>query len=195
MTAELFRNDSYLKSCNSKIIKIEDDGIILDQTIFYPEAGGQPGDKGKIIIGNEQIDVLDTRYVNNEIIHVLENISNLSLDDEIECKIDWERRFNIMQVHTTLHLLCSLISAPVTGGQINENKGRLDFDLESKPNKEEILEGLNNLIKQNYKVSISSISETELDEKPDLVRTMAVQPPRGKGEIRMIDIGRIKQLN
>ena len=68
MTAELFRNDSYLKSCNSKIIKIEDDGIILDQTIFYPEAGGQPGDKGKIIIGNEQINVLDTRYVNNEII-------------------------------------------------------------------------------------------------------------------------------
>ena len=190
MTAELFRNDSYLKSCNSKIIKIEDDGIILDQTIFYPEAGGQPGDKGKILIGNEQIDVLDTRYVNNEIIHVLENISNLSVDDEIECKIDWERRFNIMQVHTTLHLLCSLISAPVTGGQINENKGRLDFDLESKPNKEEILEGLNNLIKQNYEVSISSISETELDEKPDLVRTMAVQPPRGKGEIRMIDIGK-----
>ena len=190
MTSELFRNDSYLKSCNSKIIKIEDDGIILNQTIFYPEAGGQPGDKGKIIIGNEQIDVLDTRYVNNEIIHVLENISNLSVDDEIECKIDWERRFNIMQVHTTLHLLCSLISAPVTGGQINENKGRLDFDLESKPNKEEILEGLNNLIKQNYEVSISSISETELDEKPDLVRTMAVQPPRGKGEIRMIDIGK-----
>ena len=104
MTTELFRNDSYLKSCNSKIIKIEDDGIILDQTIFYPEAGGQPGDKGKIIIGNEQIDVLDTRCVNNEIIHVLENISNLSVDDEIECKIDWERRFNIMQVHTTLHL-------------------------------------------------------------------------------------------
>ena len=190
MTTELFRNDSYLKSCNSKIIKIEDDGIILDQTIFYPEAGGQPGDKGKIVIGNEQIDVLDTKYVNNEIIHVLENISNLSVDYEIECKIDWERRFNIMQVHTTLHLLCSLISAPVTGGQINENKGRLDFDLESKPNKEEILEGLNNLIKQNYEVSISSISETELDEKPDLVRTMAVQPPRGKGEIRMIDSGK-----
>ena len=164
MTTELFRNDSYLKSCNSKIIKIDDDGIKLDQTIFYPEAGGQPGDKGKIIIRNEEIDVIDTRYVNNEIIHVVENISNLNLDDEIECKIDWERRFNIMQVHTSLHLLCSLISAPVTGGQINENKGRLDFDLESKPNKEEILEGLNNLIKQNYEVRISSISETELDE-------------------------------
>lgn len=190
MTIELFRNDSYLKSCNSKIIKIDDNGIKLNQTIFYPEAGGQPGDKGKIIIGNDEIDVIDTRYVNNEIIHVVENISNLNLDDEIECKIDWERRFNIMQVHTSLHLLCSLISAPVTGGQINENKGRLDFDLESKPNKEEILERLNNLIKQNHEVSISSISETELDEKPDLVRTMAVKPPRGKGEIRMINIGK-----
>ncbi len=190
MTTELFRNDSYLKSCNSKIIKIENDGIILDQTIFYPEAGGQPGDNGKIIIGNEEINVLDTTYVNNEIVHIIENISNLNLDDYIECSINWERRFNIMQVHTTLHLLCSLISAPVTGGQISENKGRLDFDLESKPNKEEILEGLNNLIKQNYEVSISSISETELDKNPELVRTMAVQPPRGKGKIRMIDIGK-----
>ena len=106
MTIELFRNDSYLKSCNSKIIKIDDNGIKLDQTIFYPEAGGQPGDKGKITIGNEEIEVIDTRYVNNEIIHVVENISNLNLNDEIECKIDWERRFNIMQVHTSLHLLC-----------------------------------------------------------------------------------------
>ena len=135
MTIELFRNDSYLKSCNSKIIKIDDNGIKLDQTIFYPEAGGQPGDKGKITIGNEEIEVIDTRYVNNEIIHVVENISNLNL-------------------------------------------------------KEEILERLNNLIKQNHEVSISSISETELDEKPDLVRTMAVKPPRGKGEIRMINIGK-----
>ena len=83
MTIELFRNDSYLKSCNSKIIKIKDEGIILDQTIFYPEAGGQPGDKGKMTKGNVEIDVLDTTYVNNEIVHILENISNLNLDDEI----------------------------------------------------------------------------------------------------------------
>ncbi|MAJ13845.1 MAG: Ala-tRNA(Pro) hydrolase [SAR116 cluster bacterium] len=189
MTIELFRNDSYLKNCNSKIIKIENNGIKLDQTIFYPEAGGQPGDNGIIQIGNEEISILDTTYVNNEIVHVVENTSNLKVDDQIECNINWGRRFNIMQVHTTLHLLCSLISAPVTGGQINENKGRLDFDLESKPNKEEILEALNNLIKQNHEISISSISEEELDNKPDLIRTMSVKPPRGSGLIRMINIG------
>lgn len=189
MTIELFRNDSYLKSCNSKIIKIKDEGIILDQTIFYPEAGGQPGDKGKMIIGNVEINVLDTTYLNNEIVHIVENSFDLNENDEIECLIDWERRFNIMQVHTSLHLLCSLISAPVTGGQINENKGRLDFDLDSKPNKEDILEALNNLIKQNHEVSISSISEEELDKNPDLIRTMSVKPPKGSGIIRMIDIG------
>ena len=186
----IYLNDSYIKEFQAPIVAVEEEKIITADSCFYAQSGGQPGDKGKIIIGNDEIDVIDTRYVNNEIIHVVENISNLNLDDEIKCKIDWERRFNIMQVHTSLHLLCSLISAPVTGGQINENKGRLDFDLESKPNKEEILERLNNLIKQNHEVSISSISETELDEKPDLVRTMAVKPPRGKGEIRMINIGK-----
>ncbi len=190
MTKELFRNDSYLKKCKAKILSINEQGIILNKTIFYPESGGQPGDKGSMKKNKQKINITDTKLINNEIFHLVEDRKNFKINDEIICEIDWERRYNIMQVHTSLHLLCSLITSPVTGGQISENKGRLDFDLETKPNKDKILENLNNLIKNNYDVKVSSITEKELEENPNLVRTMSVTPPLGKGSIRMINIGR-----
>jgi len=107
----------------------------------------------------------------------------------VTVELDWPRRFSHMQVHTSLHLLCSIIPYPVTGGSIGDGRGRLDFDLEIKPDKEKILNGLNKLIDDNHIVSISSITDDELDQNPDLVRTMSVKPPRGSGIIRMIKIG------
>ena len=124
-----------------------------------------------------------------KIVLCVEGSKSFNLNQELLCNINWERRFKIMQVHTCLHLLCSIIKAPVTGGQISEGKGRLDFDLESKPDKEFVIENINKLIEKNYEVKISSITEEELEANPELVRTMAVQPPRGSGKIRMISIG------
>ena len=190
MTEELFRNNSYIDKCSAKIKKITDKGIILDQTIFYPEGGGQPGDEGILKYNGQIFPVKNTVYIDKEITHIIENTSEFNLDQEIKCEINWARRFKIMQVHTSLHLLCSLIRAPVTGGQISEDKGRLDFDLETKPDKDFVFENINKLIKQNHEITISSITEEYLSKNPTLVRTMAVQPPKGSGKIRMILIGK-----
>ena len=189
MTEELFRNNSYIDKCSAKIKKITDVGIVLDKTIFYPEGGGQPGDIGTIKYNGQIFPVKNTVYIEKEITHLIENTSEFNKNKEIECEINWARRFKIMQVHTSLHLLCSLIKAPVTGGQISEDKGRLDFDLETKPDKVFVFENINKLIKQNHDIKISSITEEYLNKNPQLVRTMAVQPPRGSGNIRMISIG------
>ena len=189
MQKELFRNDSYLKTCSSKIIEILDEGIVLDNNVFYPEGGGQPGDVGNVNCNNKSFEITNTKYIDKKIVLCLEGSSIFNLNQEMFCEINWTRRFNIMQVHTCLHLLCSIIKAPVTGGQINEGKGRLDFDLESKPDKDFIMEKINKLIKGNFDVKISNITEEELDKNPELVRTMAVKPPRGSGMIRMISIG------
>ncbi len=189
MQKELFRNDSYLKTCSSKIIEILDEGIVLDNNVFYPEGGGQPGDVGNVNCNNKSFEITNTKYIDKKIVLCLEGSSIFNLNQEMFCEINWTRRFNIMQVHTCLHLLCSIIKAPVTGGQINEGKGRLDFDLESKPDKDLIMEKINKLIKGNFDVKISNITEEELDKNPELVRTMAVKPPRGSGMIRMISIG------
>jgi|TARA_B110000444_G_scaffold101000_1_gene95483 misacylated tRNA(Ala) deacylase len=189
MTVELFRNDSYLKSYNSRITEILEDGIILDKTIFYPEGGGQPGDIGKIRYNGKNIEIIGTRYQNKNIVHLIEKNNFLKINDKIDINLNWDIRYSHMKVHTCLHLLCSIIPAPVTGGSIGDARGRLDFDIDIKPDKELILKQLNDLLNQDHLISINEITDDELDQNPELIRTMSVKPPRGSGKIRMISIG------
>tara|TARA_Y100000589_G_scaffold301764_1_gene312854 strand:+ start:44 stop:736 length:693 start_codon:yes stop_codon:yes gene_type:complete len=189
MTIELFRNDSYLKEHITIISEIVSEGLVLNETIFYPEGGGQPGDEGSIVIDNQTIEINGTRYIDNKLVHLVENIDGFKKNEEVKLNLNWVKRYSYMKVHTSLHLLCSIIPFPVTGGSIGDGRGRIDFDLESKPDKEEVLNKINQLIDEDYSIYISSITDKELDENPDLVRTMAVKPPRGSGQIRMIKIG------
>jgi len=189
MTDELFRNNSYLKEHEVTITEVTSDGLVFDKTIFYPEGGGQPGDEGFITSGENKIRVLGTKYINQKLVHLVEETQDFKKKEKVKLELDWSRRYSHMQVHTCLHLLCSIIPYPVTGGSIGDGRGRLDFDLEIKPNKEDVLNSLNKLISDDHTVSISSITDDELDQNPDLVRTMSVKPPRGSGTIRMIKIG------
>ena len=189
MTDELFRNNSYLKEHEVTITEVTSDGLVFDKTIFYPEGGGQPGDEGFITSGENKTRILGTKYINQKLVHLVSETQDFKKNDKVKLELDWSRRYSHMQVHTCLHLLCSIIPYPVTGGSIGDGRGRLDFDLETKPNKEYVLNSLNKLISDDHTVSISSITDDELDQNPDLVRTMSVKPPRGSGTIRMIKIG------
>ncbi|MDA9164540.1 alanyl-tRNA editing protein [Alphaproteobacteria bacterium] len=189
MTVELFRDDSYTKELDVIVSEVIPEGLIFDKTIFYPEGGGQPGDEGFVKNDENKTRVLGTKYINQKLVHLVEETQDFKKNDKVKLELDWSRRYSHMQVHTCLHLLCSIIPYPVTGGSIGDGRGRLDFDLETKPNKEDVLNNLNKLISDNHTISISSITDDELDQNPDLVRTMSVKPPRGSGTIRMIKIG------
>lgn len=189
MTVELFRDDSYTKELDVIVSEVIPEGLIFDKTIFYPEGGGQPGDEGFLTSDKNKTRVLGTKYINQKLVHLVEEIQDFKKNDKVKLELDWSRRYSHMQVHTCLHLLCSIIPYPVTGGSIGDGRGRLDFDLETKPNKEDVLNSLNKLISDDHTISISSITDDELDQNPDLVRTMSVKPPRGSGTIRMIKIG------
>jgi len=189
VTVELFRDDSYTKELDVIVSEVIPDGLIFDKTIFYPEGGGQPGDEGFVSSDENKTRVLGTKYINQKLVHLVEETQDFKKNDKVKLELDWSRRYSHMQVHTCLHLLCSIIPYPVTGGSIGDGRGRLDFDLETKPNKEDVLNSLNKLISDDHTISISSITDDELDQNPDLVRTMSVKPPRGSGTIRMIKIG------
>ena len=189
MTVELFRDDSYTKELDVIVSEVIPEGLIFDKTIFYPEGGGQPGDEGFVSSDENKTRVLGTKYINQKLVHLVEETQDFKKNDKVKLELDWSRRYSHMQVHTCLHLLCSIIPYPVTGGSIGDGRGRLDFDLETKPNKEDVLNSLNKLISDDHTISISSITDDELDQNPDLVRTMSVKPPRGSGTIRMIKIG------
>ena len=189
MTDELFRHNSYLKEYEVTVTEVTSDGLVFDKTIFYPEGGGQPGDEGFIKSGENKTRILGTKYINQKLVHLVDETKDFKENNKVKLELDWSRRYSHMRVHTCLHLLCSIIPYPVTGGSIGDGRGRLDFDLETKPNKEDVLNSLNKLISDDHNVSISSITDDELDQNPDLVRTMSVKPPRGSGTIRMIKIG------
>ena len=189
ITSEIFRDDPYKKECEARILDFGDNWIILDQTVFYAEGGGQLGDTGFIKAGKKEIQIENTINEDNKIKHIFNSKFDFEIGDNVTCIIDWDRRYKLMKMHTSLHLLCSLVNAKVTGGSVGEGKGRLDFNLDFKPNKEELKDNLNDLIQGNHDITISWISTQELDKNPDLVKTMSVLPPRTNGSIRMVRIG------
>ena len=193
MTEKVFYQDSYQKTLNSEVVEVLDSGVIHAATIFYPLGGGQPGDHGRLTIGDREYRVVDTRYADdrNNIIHFLdaEDLSSIHVGDPVEMEIDWERRHRLMRMHTSMHLLCSLIDAQATGGSVGETESRLDFDLQGQVvDKEQLTAELNALVEKAIPVSIGAITDAELDRNPGLVRTMSVQPPRGHGTVRTITI-------
>lgn len=193
MTEELFREDSYLKSCDAVVTKIDEDGIILDRTVCYPEGGGQPGDTGTLTLSDgASIRIVDTRKAPGGagVIHVLEDESvSLSVGDSVIVDLDWERRYRHMRMHTCLHLLCSVIDGGVTGGSISKAKGRLDFDLpDTALDKEQIAKKLNELIDADKSTTISWITDEEMLVREELVRTMSVKPPMGQGRVRLMEV-------
>ncbi|MBT7731561.1 MAG: alanyl-tRNA editing protein [Rhodospirillaceae bacterium] len=192
MTKELFREDAYSQVCDAEVCQVTSEGLILDQTIFYPEGGGQPGDTGSIVkLDGLEMKVLNTLKTPHGILHMIEGqFDGTSIGDRVKVNINWERRFMHMKMHTALHLLCSQVEGAVTGGAIGAQKSRLDFDMPGeRPEKEDLEQRMNNLINLDHSISISWISDEELKNNPDLVRTMSVKPPMGSGQVRMICIG------
>jgi len=193
MTEKVFYQDSYQKTHRSEVVEVLDQGVVLAETIFYPLGGGQPGDTGGLQINGREYHVVDTRFAEDrvKIIHFLEEeeLGAIHSGDTVDMEIDWERRHRLMRMHSSMHLVCSLISAQATGGAVGETESRLDFDLQGQVvDKERLTADLNALVAKAIPVSIGSITDAELEQNPGLVRTMSVQPPRGHGTVRTISI-------
>ena len=193
MTEEIFREDAYAKTCEAEVVAVSAAGIELDRTVFYPTGGGQPGDTGALRTADGTvIPIVDTRKdrETGTLLHIPEGGSHgLKPGDRVTAEIDWARRHRLMRMHSCLHLLCAVITGDVTGGQIGDGKGRLDFNLpDTSLDKDAITVALNRLIAEDHPVAPRWISDDELAAKPELVRTMSVQPPTGAGRVRLLDI-------
>ena len=192
MTGLLFREDPYATEFEAQVTHTEPGRVILDRTLFYPEGGGQPGDTGTLLLPDgRELKVADARKgaEPDQVVHLLADTSQvLQTGERLTGRIDWERRHRLMRMHTCLHLLSAVIVAPVTGGAVGDGYGRLDFDLPESPERDEVQEKLNALIRQDAKVGFRWITDAELDAHPELVKTMSVQPPRGHGRVRLVDI-------
>ncbi len=191
MTEELFREDAYLRQCAARVMATDVGWVALDRTVFYAQGGGQPGDSGVLRLPDgRSLAVTGTRRGDaGAILHLADVAEGLEPGTEVEAAIDWERRYRLMRMHSCLHLLCRAVDAPVTGGQVDDGKGRLDFDLpEAVLDRVQLTTRLAAWIAEDRPIRASWIEEDELDGRPELVRTMSVKPPRGQGRVRLIEI-------
>ena len=194
MTTLLFRDDAYLKACDAVVAGLNDHGgIILDKTVFYATAGGQPGDRGVLHFDGGSVAISTTVYDESKSpAHVPASTETLPEPGaKVRIELDWAARYRAMRAHTMMHLLCASVPFPVTGSAISEDGGRIDFDIPEGqiPRKEELSEKINALIAADHAVTTRWITDEEMMASQHLIRTMSVKPPMGSGRVRLVSIG------
>ena len=195
-TELLFRHDAYLKAATAKVVAMHERGIELDCSIFYPAGGGQSGDTGILLRGSgERITIADTRKGDSidQVLHIpAPGMPRPEPGETLTLELDWPRRYALMRLHTALHVMSCVVVAPVTGGNISPDKARLDFDIDmSLLDAEKIERETNAMIARGVATETVWITDEELDARPELVKTMSVQPPRGAGRVRLLRIAGI----
>lgn len=199
MTKALFREDAYLRSCEAVITRIDDEGVELDRTVFYPLGGGQAGDRGTLVTADGvRLAVIDTRKVRrdeatpDDALHVLDPATDwrdrLAVGTAVQAEIDWERRYRHMRFHTATHLLCAVVRQLVDGCSITADYARLDFAMTELLDKAEVQAGLDALIAAAHPVSCEWITDDEMRANPQLVKSMSVSPPIGFGRVRLLRV-------
>ncbi|MBM2577979.1 alanyl-tRNA editing protein [Jannaschia sp. Os4] len=193
MTEPLFLSDAYAKTAPGTVAAITPEGgVVMDATIFYAKGGGQPGDSGRLVWEGGEMEVAQAvKGEGGAIVLLPADAAPLPpVGTAVEQRLDWDRRYRHMRMHTALHLLSVAVPLPVTGGQIGAEKSRLDFDMpEVTTTREAVQAEMDRLVAGDHGTGTRWIEEAELDARPELVKTLSVQPPRGAGRIRLVRIG------
>ena len=190
----LYNDSPYNREHEARIIgKSTDFGIKLDEPIFYPKGGGQPGDSGTLLVNSYHFKVIETvKDLEGQVYLKVEDadaVTDFEVGTKVTQILDWDTRYKYMRTHTALHLLSVCLPFPVTGGQITFEKGRVDFDMPESPDKEEVTGRLNTMVEKDYAVTYDLISQEELRERPQLIKTMSVKPPQNVDFVRLVRIG------
>jgi misacylated tRNA(Ala) deacylase len=191
MVEELFRQDAYLKEAEATVTALDERGVRLDRSIFYPTGGGQPGDTGSLRWDGGEARIVDVVKADGaDVLHILApDAPRPAVGTKLHSALDWDRRLLHMRMHTALHVMSAVIKGNVTGGQVGADKSRLDFNLSGDvPAKEWVTEEINKLIALDRPVTPQWITDEELTARPELVKTMSVRPPMGAGRVRLLAI-------
>jgi misacylated tRNA(Ala) deacylase len=200
MTEALFRDDATVLECEATVLAADAAGVVLDRSVFYPLGGGQAGDSGTLTSASGAVlQLADTRKHPQQpgvILHLPAPGSELAPfapGTRVRACVDAVRRRAHMRFHTATHLLCALVPHAVNGCSITATYARLDFHMSAALDKDTLNAGLVRLVAGAYPVRQRWISEAELEAQPQLVRSLSVQPPRGQGRVRVIEIVGVDQ--
>lgn len=192
MTVLLYHTDAYLKEFDAQVTghDLEQNGIYLDQTAFYPGGGGQGQDRGYFEIDGQQVPIAKIGRGN---VHIIEGTLP-EIGSAVHGVLDWDYRYKFMRTHTAMHILCGVVwrdySAYVTGGAMEPLKGRMDFEFErmQKELVAEIEASVNREVEAARETRVQIFPREEAFAIPDLIRTKINLVPEGIDEIRTVEI-------
>ena len=194
MTEELFLRDSYVKEFDARVQRLAGRELILNRTAFYPGGGGQPPDKGSLGIGPVNANVVDVRREGGEIVHVTDTPIPDTVRD-LRGTLDWERRYAHMRFHTALHVLSGVMwrnfDARVTGGQMRQDRARMDFSFPGEWTADvvgEIERLTNEAFAEERPVRVYELERERALVNPDLIRTRINLVPERVRRIRIVEI-------
>jgi len=182
MSEPIYLKDCNIKEFDAKVIFVEENKVELDRTAFYPRSGGVAHDTGYLIKNGKTYQVVEVLKEGNRIIHIL-NEKGLQVNDLVHGVINWERRRMLMRMHTSAHLLSAIfynkLGAKITGNQIDFDKSRIDFSLESFDRAliESLIEEANRIIEKDAQIKIYFLKREEALKIPGLVKLAEAQPP------------------
>ncbi|MBW2965054.1 alanyl-tRNA editing protein [Candidatus Woesearchaeota archaeon] len=192
MTSLIYLDDSYRKEFEAKVLKVDGKQVFLDQTAFYPESGGQPGDTGTLVANGKQYKVVAVKKKGPEVIHEVSE-EGIKEGDSVTGLIDWARRYRFMRGHTACHIMSYVVNketgALITGNQIAEDKCRIDFDLENF-DKEQLAafeSTVNEIISHGADVITKFLPRDEAFQIPSVLKLKNVLPPSVE-TIRIVEI-------
>ncbi len=197
-TKPLYFDDAYLRRVKAKVLKVVERGFIPDQTIFFGKSCGVKPDTGWVRFGSTEHKVNGTRNEDGAIVHLLDSGCDMNVGDGVELILDWEPRYRMMRLHTTLHIISALIwqeyGALVTGSDITPAKAKIDFDFDRSLTEEELevlRSNVQDIIDKDVSTSTETMSLDEAVSTPGIIRTKRNVLPKGLKTVRIVKIGDI----
>ncbi len=196
MTEKVYLRDSYARELDAKVTFAEGSNILLDRTVFYPTGGGQPCDTGIIKNGATEFKVVEVKKDGDNVVHVVEgDASSLKIGDSVKCVIDWDKRYMHMRLHTALHIIDGVVEklyqGKITGGQIYDDRARMDFDVPGldKNKMLEIINASQKIVDEGHPVTAKILGKEEALKNPSIARTAPGEELLSKlNTVRIIDI-------
>lgn len=196
-TDRLYWEDQRRDSFEATVQAVRDDGVIIDQTAFYPTGGGQPHDTGVLSDGNRHWSVIAVEQ-RDEIVHVLKD-GLPDIGTVLTGTLDWDRRWGHMRHHTAQHLLSAILledfEASTVGNQLYADRARLDAEINRLEEDDlvSIEERMNRVIDEDRSVQAYTLSRQKAAETMDPARTRLDLLPAAVDPVRIVEIDGIDQ--
>jgi misacylated tRNA(Ala) deacylase len=191
MSELLCHRDAYLKEFEASVAEVNagERAVALDRTAFFPGGGGQPCDRGWI----SGVPVTRVARQGETVWHWMDGELPAG-GARVSCRLDWDLRYRLMRTHTAFHILCGVVwrdwKAPVTGGNMEPLKGRMDFEFETLTHDlvAEIESRINREVAAARPISVRFLPREEAFQIPDLIRTKINLLPESIREVRIVEI-------